>query len=98
MVIFGIVLAHVAGNEAEVVHHHRLVPADRSGDTQRKRQRQAALELHLLLRLIQFDTIQSGNEIEVPKGAPVLAIGGGAQPHLLLPANRRGDAAVLHGA
>ena len=88
----------MAGNEAEVVHHHRLAPADRSGDTQRKRQRQAALELHLLLRLIQFDAVQPGDEIEVPEGAPILAIGGGAQPQLLLPANRRRDAAVLHGA
>ena len=98
MVIFGTALAHVAGDEAVVVHHHRLVPADLPGDTQRKRQRQAALELHLLLRLIELDAIQPGNEIEVPEGAPVLAVGRGAQPDLLLPADRRRDAAVLHGA
>ena len=64
MVIFGIALAHVAGDEAEVVHHHRLVPADPPGDTQRERQRQAALELDLLLRLVELDAIQSGDEID----------------------------------
>ena len=95
MVIFGTALLHVAGDEAEVIHHHRPAPADPPVDAQRERQRQPALELDLLLRLVQLHAIQPGDEIEVPVGAPVFAVGGGAQPQFLLPADRRLDAAVL---
>ncbi len=87
----------VAGDEPVVVHHHRPAPADPAGDAQRKRQRQAALELDLLFRLIELDAIQARDEIEVPVGPPVLAVGRRAQADLLLPADRRLDAAVLHG-
>ena len=95
MVFFGIARLHVARDEAEVVDHHRLAPADLAGDAQRQRQRHAALELDLLLRLVELDAVQAGDEIEVPEGAAIFAVGRGAQADFLLLADRGLDAAVL---
>src|SRR4051794_5913170 len=56
----------------------------------------AALEQDFLFWLVQFHAIEAGDEIEVPVGAAVLAIGGRAEAEFLLSGNGCFNAAVLH--
>jgi len=88
---------HVAGDEAEVIQHDGPVPADPAGHPQRQGQWQAAMELDLLLPLVQLDAFKPRDEIEMPERAAVFAVRRRAQPEVLLAANRCLDAAVLDG-
>ncbi len=75
---------HVRGDEFIILQHDRLAEADATVDTQRMPDRQAAFEQNLLLGNVEFDPIEAGDKVEVPVGAAVLAVGGGAQADLLL--------------
>ncbi len=88
---------HVIREEPIVVEHHRPRVADPPGHPQCVRQG-GSLELDLLLRLVDLDPVQSGDEVVVPIGAAKLAVAGRAQPGFLLLADRPLDAAILQGA
>jgi len=50
-----------------------------------------------LFRFVKLDPVQSGDEVVMPVGAAVFAVGGGAQADFLLFRDGRGDAAILDG-
>ena len=56
----------------------------------------AALELNLLLGFVEFDAVQTGDEIKVPVSAAILTVGGGAQTDRLLLRDRGGNATILN--
>ena len=51
--------------------------------------------MDLLLGYVEFDTLQAGDEIKVPVGAAVFAVGGGAQSDRLLLRDCGGNATIL---
>lgn len=66
------------GDEAPVVDEHRPPPGDAAVHPEGVHELHAALERHLLFRLVELDALQPGDEVEVPIGAAVFAVGGGA--------------------
>ncbi len=80
-----------------MVEHDRVAVADRPRHPQRVRQ-DRALEGDLLFRLVDLDAVQPGDEIIVPIGAAVFAVGGGPQPDGFLLGDRLDDGRVLDGA
>ena len=62
------------------------------------RQHDAAFEFNALLRNIKFGTFELGDEIIMPIGPAVFAVGRGAQADRLLFGDCAGDAGVLDGA
>ncbi len=96
MVCLGIAVPHLAREVAEMVDHHRLAVGDPPGDPQRVRQHDLAVERDLAVGLVDLDAFEAGDEVVVPVGAAVLAVGRRAQPDRLLAGDGGGDASVLH--
>ena len=85
----------VRGDELIIVQHDRLAEADSAIDPQRMADRQATFELDFLLGFVDFYPVQTGDEIEVPVGAAIFAVGGGAQADFLLLRDRGCNATIL---
>ena len=88
----------VRRQEAEMIQHGM------AGETQLPRYPHGAglglgaLELDALGRLITFDTLQALEEVEMPPGAPELAVGGRLQADRLLAGDDLADLRILDAA
>jgi hypothetical protein len=84
------------GDEFEMFDHGmRAVGAELANDAQHHRLGLRALKLDLALAEIGFDARKLAEKVVVPKRAAELAVGGGSQPDVLLPADDRLDLAVF---
>ena len=59
-------------------------------------ERDVALELDFLFGLVDFDAIQAGNEVVVPIGSSIFAVGRGAQADVFLFGDCGGNAGIFH--
>src|SRR5262249_4106131 len=67
-------------------------------EAKQDRARLRALELELALAVVGLDAVERGEEIGLPRGAAILAVGDRPEPGRLLLADERDDLAVLDGA
>ena len=75
MVIFGVALV-LLRDETEMIDHRVAVDAaELALEAQQDRPRLRPLELELALALIGLDAVERGEEIGLPGGAAVLAVG-----------------------
>src|SRR5262249_25604453 len=72
--------------------------AEPAPEAEQDRPRLLAFELELALAVIGLDSVERGEEIGLPGGAAVLAVGDRLEPGRLLLADQRDDLAVLDGA
>ena len=94
MVIFGDDLG-VGLQELEMLEHRVMVEADLAFDADAERLGLHALELDAVVELVDLDALQHAEEIEVPPGAAVLAVGRELEADLLLLLDDLLDLAVL---
>jgi hypothetical protein len=87
------------GRDEAPMRDHRVAGkgAEPDLEPQQDRPRLRSLELELALAAIGFHPFERHQEVGLPRGAAIFAVGDGGETHVLLAPDQRDDLAILDG-